>query len=55
VKYFTKSRSEAGREERNPIRIILIGGGKEPSRAALNELIVGEDKFRENLVTVGFI
>jgi hypothetical protein len=55
VKYFTKSRSEAGGEKRNPSRIVLIGGGKEPSRAALNELIVGEDEFRENLVTVGFI
>lgn len=55
MKYFTKSRSEARGKKGKPGRIVLIRGRKEPSWAARNELIVGENEFRENLVTVGFI
>ena len=55
MKYFTKSRSEARGKKGKPGRIVLIRGRKEPSWAARNELIVGENEFREDLVTVGFI
>ena len=55
MKYVTKSRSEARGEKGKSGRIVLIRGRKEPSWAARNELIIGENEFRENLVTVGFI
>ena len=55
MKYFTKSRSEARGEKGKPSGIVLIGGRKEPPWATRNELIVGENEFRKDLVAVGFI
>ena len=55
MKYFTKSGSEAGREQGEAGGIVAIEGRKEPSGVPRSKSVVGEQKFWEKLVAVGLI
>ena len=55
VKFFTKSRFLASRKESHPVRMIIVGWRKEPSRIGADQLVVGQQEFRQKQVAVGLI